>query len=925
VKMTWNMRTRLFTARAQLVLLAVLFLIVQMVVFSADASKTRAAADKAPPDGDSRLKRRATDDRSGAKVSLTGLQVEEIIGTNGKRTLTYPDGTVITLTPGADPRFGMQSPLEASLTIRTPTGLTYSRAQTRAVTLSNPNDPLSLVTETDTFNLNGRTYTSLYTAASRTFTNTTPAGRQTLITTDIMSRITQRQFANLNPATYTYDARGRLFTSTFGTASQTRAFGFGYNSQGYLSSLTDPFNRVQSFSYDLAGRVIQQTLPGGRQIGYTRDFNGNLTSITPPGRPAHSLTFTAAGLLETYTPPDAAGVGANQTVYSYNFDRQLTSLTRPDSLTLDFAYDGAGRVNTLTIPDGQYLYTYNTTTGNLASLNAPGGSTLTYSYDGLLFTGTTWAGPLSGSVERTYDNNFRITSLSLNGSNPINFAYDNDSLLTNAGSLTLTRNAQNGLLTATSLSNVTDTWGDNDFAEPMSYSAAFSGSALYSVQHNRRDNLGRITQKTETIGGVTDVYDYTYDPLTGWLTGVRKNSVTVATYSYDSNGNRLSYTGAGPAVTGAYDNQDRLTQYGATVYAYTANGELLSKTQGGQITAYQNDVLGNLRTVTLADNTQIEYLIDGQNRRIGKRVNGTLVQGFLYQSQLNVIAELDGSNTVVSRFIYGVRRNVPDYMIKGSVTYRIISDHLGSPRLVVDVATGAIAQRLDYDEFGVVLLDTNPGFQPFGFVGGIYDTHTKLVRFGARDYDAETGRWTAKDPILFAGGDINLYRYALNDPVNRTDPTGLWEPSPWDSIMGGLGAVVAAGEIGALPVGAGVFAGELAAGGVVIPASAAAGVVGAGLAGYGIGTLGDYLASALEDAIGFPLTPGSLACTLTSCDQAEGEAWWNMDPSPASKPNSGGGLNPDDPCFETYPTGAAGSAARRASRGVPLPRNRPRQ
>ena len=72
-----------------------------------------------------------------------------------------------------------------------------------------------------------------------------------------------------------------------------------------------------------------------------------------------------------------------------------------------------------------------------------------------------------------------------------------------------------------------------------------------------------------------------------------------------------------------------------------------------------------------------------------------------------------------------------------------------------------------------MITDTNPGFQPFGFAGGVYDRDTKLVRFGARDYDVETGRWTAKDPILFAGGDTNLYGYVLNDPVNFIDPEGL--------------------------------------------------------------------------------------------------------------------------------------------------------
>ena len=67
--------------------------------------------------------------------------------------------------------------------------------------------------------------------------------------------------------------------------------------------------------------------------------------------------------------------------------------------------------------------------------------------------------------------------------------------------------------------------------------------------------------------------------------------------------------------------------------------------------------------------------------------------------------------------------------------------------------------------------DTNPGFQPFGFQGGLYDPDTGLVEFGCRWYDAETGRWISKDPILLEGG-WNVYAFCDNDPVNRTDPTG---------------------------------------------------------------------------------------------------------------------------------------------------------
>jgi RHS repeat-associated protein len=193
---------------------------------------------------------------------------------------------------------------------------------------------------------------------------------------------------------------------------------------------------------------------------------------------------------------------------------------------------------------------------------------------------------------------------------------------------------------------------------------------------------------------------------------------------------------------------------------------------GAKQSLYNYDVLGNLISVTLPDGTLIDYVIDGQNRRIGKKVNGTLTQGFLYENQLRPVAELDGAGNIVSRFVYGAKINVPDYMVKGGVAYRIISDHLGSPRIVIDTSTGSIIQQIDYDEFGNIAQDTNPAFQPFGFAGGIYDQHTKLTRFGARDYDAETGRWTAKDPILFNGGDSNLYGYVLNDPMNFIDPDG---------------------------------------------------------------------------------------------------------------------------------------------------------
>jgi RHS repeat-associated protein len=174
---------------------------------------------------------------------------------------------------------------------------------------------------------------------------------------------------------------------------------------------------------------------------------------------------------------------------------------------------------------------------------------------------------------------------------------------------------------------------------------------------------------------------------------------------------------------------------------------------------------------------------DARNRRIGRRVNGVVTHRWLYQGQLRPVAELDASGAVISRFVYGARPVAPEYMIRGGVTYRLVTDQLGSVRLVVDLASGAIAQRIDYDAWGQ-MADTHPGFQPFGYAGGVYDPLTGLVRFGARDYDAETGRWTARDPIGFSGRSTNLYSYVSNDPVNRTDPTGLCgQDVDWLKVM----------------------------------------------------------------------------------------------------------------------------------------------
>jgi RHS repeat-associated protein len=709
-----------------------------------------------------------------------GLQEQQVRGTDDTRVTTYPDGSAQSITLGPDPRFRMQAPTAQDATFTTPGGLTYHLAETRTTTPANPQDPLDVTSLTEQTTINGRVYASTFDTAASHITETSPEGRQVVTTVDAQGRPLEVQAPGLQPITYTYDTRGRLK----GVNQGAREILLTYNAAGFPDTLIDPLHRATTFVYDVDGRVVTQNMPGGRTIGLSYDADGNLTRLTPPGRPAHTFGYTPVDLTSRYDPPDV-GAGTNASQYSYNLDRQPTQLDRPDAESVVVSYDPAGRPDGLTIPGRAVDIGFDATTGNLAAITVTGGEALDYSYDGPLMKTETWSGPVAGSVSRTYDNDLNIVSRSVNGGSAITFEYDDDDLTTQAGALALGYDPQNGLLTDTTLGDVSSAYGHNGHGELVSHTTRTSTGTLQDVTLVR-DDLGRLTSKTETIGGVETTYGYTYDAA-GRLETENVDGTAVATYAYDLNGNRLNVTRPGGTVSATYDDQDRLLTYGSTTFTYTANGELSSRTTGGETTTYDYDALGNMVSVDLADGTNVSYEVDGSNRRVDRKVDGLLTQAWLWQDDLKPIAELDGSGNVVTRFVYATKDNVPDYMVKGGTTYRIVTDQLGSVRLVVDAMTGQVAQRMDYDLYGRVLADTSPGFQPFGFAGGMYDAATGLVRFGARDYDPQTGRWTTKDPLGFGGGNTNVYAYASDDPVNLIDPDGSDE--------------YAAGFVGPLPPG----------------------------------------------------------------------------------------------------------------------------
>jgi RHS repeat-associated protein len=341
--------------------------------------------------------------------------------------------------------------------------------------------------------------------------------------------------------------------------------------------------------------------------------------------------------------------------------------------------------------------------------------------------------------------------------------------------------------------------------------ASVLADLTYDSSLDPRDNLGRVQVKTEKFGAsaARDI-EYHYDERNR-LEAV-DNGALSESFTYDTNGNRTSYTGPSGSIASAniaYDDQDRLYQYGSTAFTYGKNGERRTKVIGSQTTTYTYDALGNLTKVTRTGGADINYLVDGLGRRIGKTVTSPAFnRRWIYRDGLHPVAEVDGvTGAILARYIYGSRRNVPDFVVKGGVTYRLIVDQLGSPRMAVNIADPTqIPYRVDYSAFGepTPVGATTLDWIPFGFAGGIYDKDTGLVRFGARDYDASVGRWVSKDPILFRGRDTNLYAYVFNDPVNYIDPIGWtgFGVAAGGSAEAGIG-FLGAGATGG--VGAGLF------------------------------------------------------------------------------------------------------------------------
>ncbi len=708
---------------------------------------------------------------TGAIVALTDK--------NGNETITYPDGSTLIQEQQPDPRFGKQVPMVKRTVLKTPGGLEANLEVTRSCTLTDPKDPLSLATLTDIVNFNGRTSTTTFDAENKQVIYTSPEGRQSILNLDERGRVVKTEVAGLEPVTFAYDEKGRLLSAMQG--NQT-ILSYSYDEQGRLSSLANAEGNQVHYTYDEVGRIVQTTLPSGRTYKFAYDANSNLTQIVVPSGAVHTLNYNAVNMEAGYVPPAIAssnsplfkGGGGGSYSSTYDSEQQLTNSTLPSGRTVQGIYNQSGYLESAIYPEAQVDVTYEKETRRVTKLvrtPAEGGTPqeMTFTYDGGLVTEMAWSGVTNGTYRYRYDNNFSLVGMQLDDQPEIEMKRDADGLLVQYGQFKVERDRATGAPVQISDGRMNVDIKYDSAGRVISRTNRVNGRVIYQLELSY-DQLSRIVRKRETVAGATQTYDYTYD-ADGQLILVKRDGEIVERYVYDDNGNRTEWQLGSEQHTASYDAQDRLIELDGTPYEFDADGFLI---QRGDMTL-KYSATGELLEVSWPDGKAINYTYDSMNRRVA-RTDEQGTEQYLYGNpnhpfQVTAVRDNSGKLSVYEYDDFGSLFALK----RDGNLYYVTTDQLGTPRVVSDVDGQAI-KILDYNSFGQQVADSSPVFDlPINFAGGLIEADTELVRFGFRDYDSVAGKWTAKDPIGFGGGDSNLYGYVHNNPVSLVDLLGLEE------------------------------------------------------------------------------------------------------------------------------------------------------
>ncbi len=614
-----------------------------------------------------------------------------------------------------------------------------------------------LITVTDALN---KTTTYGYDADNRRTSLKDANQHTTSFAYDIRGRQQTVTYNDLTTAAYSYDNNGNQLTMTDQAGLATQK---GYDGLNRLISVTDAFGSVTRYSYDPANNLAAITDANGHAASFQYDALNRRTLRQLPLGMAETGAYDAAGNLISKTD-----FNGRTTTYSYDsLNRLLRKIpdSRLNEASVSFTYTGTGMRATMQDASGSTTYTYDNR-DRLIAKNAPQG-TISYTYDGAGNVLTITSSNTNGaSLSYTYDADDRLAtvtdkSLLAHGaaSGVTTYGYDPVGNLT-AYTYPNTIQSSYAYDTLDRLTGMQSTCGTasgcpapNTLLAGFSYTLGAAGNRTNALEPHGRsvaygyDNVYRLT--TEAIAGAAlqnGTISYAYDPAGN---RVQRNSTVPAipasgilaydandrstTDPYDSNGNLLS-SGTG---TNVYDFEDRLVQDGGVSAVYDGDGNRVSETVGGVTTA---------------------YLVDTQNLTGDPQVLDELVNG-----------------SVARTYAYGTLRISQNQLIGGIWTPSFYGyDGHGSVRFLANTSA-SITDTYDYDAFGTLIASTGSTPNNYLFSGEQFDSALGLYQLRARWYRPLAGRFITRDPEEGSRDlplSLNSYIYAMDDPVNRTDPSG---------------------------------------------------------------------------------------------------------------------------------------------------------
>jgi RHS repeat-associated protein len=325
-----------------------------------------------------------------------------------------------------------------------------------------------------------------------------------------------------------------------------------------------------------------------------------------------------------------------------------------------------------------------------------------------------------------------------------------------------------------------------DFANRLSSIAHKKGITNLNTHSYTYDPLSRLRSITSTLDGTIN---YTYD---------QRSQLTIADdgqpyspghptrlgerYQYDANGNRV-----GTGFTVLADN--RITAAPGETYTYDNEGNVISMITsiGVGSKSFQWDHRNRLIQSTVNTSSGIvtvNHAYDPFNRLV-KRSDVFNTTYFGYDEGINpqLQMETQSGNQITHRYLWSDQVDelfADEQRLSGLVpdTKWALSDHQGTIKDIADFnpTTGQTSVRhRAYDSFGNRKGSALTTDIVFGYTGKYFDETTGLQNSWNRWYSPKMGRFISQDPIGFAGGDANMYRYVGNSSPNGTDPSGLQE------------------------------------------------------------------------------------------------------------------------------------------------------